>query len=110
MTYSIDFRTKVLDVKQKQGLTDKEVAELFAIGTATIGRWKTKLEPQRNRNKPPTKINTDLLLKDIADYPDAYLQERATRLQVTKSGIHSALKRLGISRKKHFHTLKLNHR
>jgi len=33
-------------------------------------------------------------------YPDAYLRERAERLNASKSGIHDALKRLGISHKK----------
>nr|WP_242466363.1 transposase [Chromatium okenii] len=41
-------------------------------------------------------------------YPDAYLQERADRLQVSKSGIGTALGRLGISRKKTFSHPKVN--
>lgn len=70
-------------------------------------RWNNKLEPQETRDKLPTKINNDDLLRDVEMYPDAYLRERAERLKASKSGIHVALKRLGIScKKKHFHIRK----
>ncbi|MBK1642505.1 hypothetical protein CKO12_11570 [Chromatium okenii] len=81
-------------------LTYSEAAHRLGVGPASLARWNKELEPQKHRNKPPTKINTDHLLKDVEMYPDAYLQERADRLQVSKSGIGTALGRLGISRKK----------
>lgn len=100
MTYSVDFRLHALEIKEKFNLTYTEASRRLGVGSASLIRWNKELEPQKHRNKPATKINTDQLLKDVENYPDAYLQERADRLQVSKSGIAAALKRLGVSRKK----------
>ena len=100
MAYSIDFRKKVLDVKEKHNLSYRETAARFEIGIDTIVRWQKRLEPKLTRDRPPTKINNDLLLQDIEAYPDAYYEERARRFGVTKVGIFHALKRLKISHKK----------
>nr|WP_307843725.1 IS630 transposase-related protein [Psychrobacter sp. CMS30] len=64
--------------------------------TALAQRFKY----QTNRNKPPTKIPNEALLKDVEQHPDDYLYERARRFNCSKSGMHNALKRLGISQKK----------
>ncbi len=100
MTYSLDFRRKVLSVREEEGLTIAEVAIRFKIGVASVTRWIKNPEPQRSRNKPATKINMEALKQDIQDYPDAYMYERAQRLNVSKSGIEHALRRLNISYKK----------
>ena len=55
MTYSIDFRKKVLAIKEKEKLTYDEAAKRFQIGKTTLVRWHKKLEPQLTRNKPATK-------------------------------------------------------
>jgi len=103
MTYSIDLRYKSLTIKERDNLTYKETAARFGVGINSVFRWNNKLEPQATRNKPATKINTDALLEDVKNYPDAYLRERAERLNASTSGIYDALKRLGIScKKKHF--------
>jgi transposase len=100
MTYSIDFRKKVLDIKEEHNLSYRETSARFGIGIDTIVRWKKRLEPKLTRDKPPTKINTNLLLQDVEAYPDAYYKERAERFGVSKVGIFHALKRLKISHKK----------
>lgn len=100
MTYSLDFRRKVLSVRQKEGLTISEVASRFNIGIASVVRWLKTPEPQKHRNKAATKINMELLIQDVQDYPDAYMYERASRLGVSKTGIEHALRRLGITYKK----------
>lgn len=84
MTYSIDFRKKVLEIKEKERLTQEETAKRFQIGKTTLIRWHKKIEPQKRRNKPVTKINMDALKKDIEGYPDAYQYERAARLNVSQ--------------------------
>ncbi|WP_227675048.1 IS630 transposase-related protein, partial [Psychrobacter okhotskensis] len=43
---------------------------------------------------------------DVKEHPDDYQYERARRLNCSKTGIHHALKRLGISQKKDFRTSK----
>lgn len=100
MTYSIDFRRKVLSIKEQENLSDEETALRFGIGIASLTRWKARLEPQQTRNKSATKINMDALAKDVEMYPDAYQYERAERLGVSQRGICQALKRLKISYKK----------
>lgn len=100
MTYSIDFRKKVLKLKAEENLSYEAAAERFKIGKTTLVRWHTKLEPQLTRNKPATKINMEALKQDVEKYPDAYQYERANRLGVSQKGIFEALKRLGVTYKK----------
>ena len=100
MTYSLDFRKKVLAIKEKEKLTYDETAKRFQIGKTTLVRWHTKLEPQLKRNKPATKINMEALTQDVEKYPDAYHYERAERLGVSIRCVGYALKRLGVTYKK----------
>ena len=100
MSYPIEFRKKVLEIREKRGLSIEKTAQLFEIGKATVERWLKKIEPCKTRNKPATKINMESLKKDIKNYPDAYNWERAQRLSVSTTCIFYALKRLKISYKK----------
>ncbi|WP_201528625.1 IS630 family transposase [Psychrobacter frigidicola] len=99
MTYSIDFRKQVLR-SISNGMTVRDAAQLYNISTSTIHSWTQTLVPKKNRNKAPTKIANEALLQDVKQYPDDYMYERAQRFGCSKSGIESALKRLGISKKK----------
>ena len=98
MTYSIDFRRKVLEVKERDGLSFEQTAALFGVGKSSVQRWTECIEPCRSRNKPATKIDMELLAQDVGLYPDAYQYERAERLGCSRRGIGEALKRLKISR------------
>ena len=100
MSYSIDFRKKVLSLKEKEKLTFEETAKRFDIAKASIQNWLKKLEPCSKRNKPATKINMEDLKKDLVANPDAYLYERAKRLKVSKNCVFWAIRRLGVSYKK----------
>ncbi len=100
MTYSIDFRKKVLKIKDKEKLSFSEVAERFGISKAAIFRWSKNLKSSNTRNKPWKKLSKEALKEDIALYPDSYCYERALRLGVSASGIRYAKGRLGISYKK----------
>jgi transposase len=100
MTYSIDFRKKVLKVREKEGLSVEGVAIRFGVGKASVMRWLIELEPKKTRNKSATKIDMELLKKDIEEYPDSYQYERAERLGASQSGIYWALKRLNVTYKK----------
>jgi len=100
MTYSYDFRRKVLDVRKKEGLTIAQVALRFCVGVASVTRWIKTPEPKTSRNKPATKIDMDALAQDIINYPDAYQYERARRLGVSQKGINHALHRMEVSYKK----------
>ncbi|MFA4846521.1 MAG: IS630 transposase-related protein [Patescibacteria group bacterium] len=100
MTYSLDFRRKVLTVREKEGLTIAEVATRFCVGIASVVRWLNKIEPQTTRNKPATKIDRIALARDVREYPDAYQAERAQRLGVSEKGVGHALRRMNITYKK----------
>ena len=100
MTYSFDFRRKVLSVREKEGLTIAEVAARFCVGVASVVRWLKDPEPKTSRDKPATKIDMAALARDVLAYPDAYQYERAHRLGVSEKGIGHALRRMGISYKK----------
>lgn len=100
MTYSLDFRKKVLEVKEREQISFEEVSARFSVGKASVFRWSKQLEAQPTRDKPATKIDMEKLKTDVERYPDAYQYERAPRLGVSRKAIGYALKRLGISRKK----------
>ncbi len=104
MTYSLDFRRKVLSVREKDGLTIAQVAARFDVGVASVTRWLKRVNPKKGRNKPATKIDMSALARDVIAYPDAYQYERAARFGVSVQGINYALKRLGVTYKKNTET------
>jgi len=71
MGYSIDFRRKVLEIKKRDGLRLGETAQRFGISESSVFRWTKRLEPCHFRNKPATKIDMQLLVRDVELYPDA---------------------------------------
>lgn len=99
MTYSIDFRQRVLAYKEKNSLTFEQTSKHFDICIRTLFRWSNKIEPCISRDKPATKVDMNLLREDIENYPDGYQWERAKRLNVGQPAIHYALKRLNITYK-----------
>ena len=100
MTYSRDFRNKVLAVKEKENLSMALVAKRFGISLKSVFRWSKNIEAKTTRHKPATKIDMDALKMDVETYPDAYQSERAGRLGVSEGCVFHALKRLGVSYKK----------
>lgn len=99
MTYSSDFRRKVLSVRQKEGLTIAQVATRFDVGVASVVRWLKSPEPQKHGYRR-RKIDMDALARDVVQYPDAYQSERAVRFGVHQNAIHHGLKKLKVSYKK----------
>ena len=59
MTYSIDFRKKVLKIRAEEDLSIESVAFRFGVGKASVMRWLIQLEPKRTRNKSATKIDME---------------------------------------------------
>jgi transposase len=100
MTYSIDFRKKVLSIKEQENLSLSEVSKRFGVGQASVVRWSKNIEPQRTRQKPTVKLNWEALAQDVQEHPDLYQYERAARFGVSQQGIAYAFKKLKLSRKK----------
>ena len=106
MTYSIDFRKKVLTIRAREQMSFESVSKRFGVGKNTVFVWSKNIFPLKNRNRVPTKIAIDKLKEDVLQYSDSYQYARAERLGVSKSGIQKALKRLDITYKKSFKTSK----
>jgi transposase len=98
--YSLDFRRKVLQVKEKEKLSLAKVSKRFGIGLNTVMRWSKVIKAKAKWDRPAFKIDNEALRSDIKSYPDSYCYERAARLGVSKNGIWHALKRLEITYKK----------
>lgn len=100
MGYSIDFRQRVLEFKQKHNLTFEETSQHFEISIRSLFRWGKRIEPCTTHEKHATKLDREKLKQDVERYPDDYQWERAQRLGVAQSTVHYALKQLKISHKK----------
>ena len=100
MTYSADFRAQVIKSVKQQGMSIRHASAFYDSSKATLQNWLKDPSIKLTRNKPPSKIPNEALLKDVEQHPDDYLYERAQRFGCSKSGIEAALKRLGVSQKK----------
>jgi transcriptional regulator with XRE-family HTH domain len=99
MTYSLDFRRKVLSVRKKEGLTIAEVASRFDVGVASVTRWLKDIHPKEHGFRQ-RKVDMGALALDILDYPDDYQYERAARFGVHQNAIFHGLNKLKVSYKK----------
>lgn len=100
MTYPLKFRRHILAIRNREGLTIKELSVRFGVGLASIVRWIKRIEPKTNYNRPAIRIDMNNLARDIELYPDAYLDERAMRLGVSRNCVFEAQRRLGVTYKK----------
>ena len=66
MTYSIQFRKKVLKLEEV-GETFLKLSQRFKISTTTIIRWKKQITPKKHRNKKAVKIDYEALKRDIQE-------------------------------------------
>ena len=85
---------------ENKDMSIRQACTFYNISKTTLQRWLENQVIKQTRDKPPNKITNKLLLKEVTQYPDDYMYERAQRLGCSKSGIEIALKRLGISQKK----------
>ena len=49
MTYSLDFRQKVLPIQKKEKLSFRQTSQRFGIGTTTLLRWTKNIEAKKTR-------------------------------------------------------------
>ena len=100
MTYSIDLREAALSYI-KNGGSKVEACRLYGCSRDTLYRWlrMDDLRPKKHgsRNR---KIDKKALRKHVEEHPDMLLHERAEVFDVGVSGMHYALKRLGIVKKR----------
>ena len=99
MAYPKKFREHILKIQGEKRLSNRETAERFCIGTASLSRWKKRKEIKKRKNGP-RKINLKALAEDIEKYPDAYQYERSPRLNVSQRTVCNGLKYLRVTYKK----------
>ena len=78
----------------------RDTAARFNVPVRTLQRWKVKLAPKTQCNKPATKIDVEALRKHVEDYPDAYQYKRAKLFEISPNSTLYALRCLKISPKK----------
>lgn len=104
MSYSIDLRERAL-LAVRNGHTKVEVSEMFGLGENTLRDWEIlEAETGSLANRPLTrtayKIDRENLLEWYRENPYSTNKETAEAFHCSVSGIRSAKKILGITRKK----------
>ena len=80
MTYSLDFRQKVLSVHERDHLTFQQVADRFSVGIASVERWSKNPAIKAYVRVKTRKIDLDLLALGVEICSDTYQDERAERV------------------------------
>ncbi len=96
MAYSINFRQKVMEIKERDNLSFEKTAVRCGDSESSASRRSKRSEPDRTRNRPATKTDIARPVRDTELDP-ATMDERAERFGCGRRGICEALK---ISRKK----------
>lgn len=101
MTYSVDFRKKVVAYVRSGG-GQAEAAQHFEISLWCVRDWLSRkdLQPQQKGVPRHRKIDRDRLRAHVRDFPDAILRERAAIFGVRISSMEEALARMNLTRKK----------
>jgi transposase len=102
MRYDITFRQKVLEIKHREGLSIREVAERFELSTRTVQNWLQRVAclPCGRKRGVGLKLDRAALAQHVAAHPDAYIAERAEHFGVGRHTIWHALQGLQVSCKK----------
>jgi transposase len=100
MSYSLDFRTRVVEWVENGGSVSK-AAKIYKVGRATIYRWLNRedLKPTKVTRRK-RKLDWKALSQDVEKNPGLKLAERAKKFGVRPSAICYALKQMKITRKK----------
>ena len=105
MSYSVDFRKKVVEEITIHSQRKKDTSKKFRISRSTLYDWLSKYNENESLEKKKyerknAKINDVELKQYVEKYPDFTLEEYGEYFNVHSTSIHKALKRLRISYKK----------
>lgn len=84
----------------------RQACQYYDIIKFTLQNYLKDPSNKLIRRKSLSTIPNEAFLKGVEQHPDDYLYERAKRFNCSKTGMHTVLKRLGISRKKDFRASK----
>ncbi len=101
MTYSVDFRKKVVAFVRDGG-GQAEAARHFDISLWCVRDWLARkdLQPQQKGVPRRRKLDKEALRAHVRDYPDALQRERAVHFGVYQNAIGVALKTMKLTHKK----------
>lgn len=100
MTYSLDLKERVL-IFLAEGGSKLEATKLFKVSRASIYNWLSRDDlAQRTATRRKRKLDWTALKRDVEQYPDKTLKERARDFGVWNNAIWYALKEMGIKYKK----------
>ena len=101
MTYSVDFRKKVVSFVRNGG-GQREAARHFDISLWCVRDWSGRkdLQPQQKGVPRHRKLDKEALRAHVRDEPDALLRERAVHFGVHMSVLGKALHKMKLTRKK----------
>lgn len=104
MIYPVKMRKRALEAV-RNGHTKAEVREMFGLGENTLRDWenleaKTGSLEDKPRNRTAYKIDREKLLAWYRENPYSTNKETAVAFNCSVSGIRSAKKAMGITRKK----------
>ena len=99
MSYSIDYRRRVVEFVE-QGGRKSEAVRIFKVSRATIYNWlgRADLNPKA-RGPCDRKLKKEELAIHVEKHPDALLRERAVHFGVATSTVCMAMKKLNIRKK-----------
>ena len=99
MSYPLEVRRHILSVREKEGLTYKQTAQRFGVGTASLARWSKRLERKTPEGRP-RKIDLEHLHAHVRSHAAATLDERTAHFGVTRNAVFEALRKIGVTYKK----------
>jgi len=105
-SYSQDLREKLMSQLESGRLTQRQAGELFSVSPRTISRWLRRYRATGSYARLPN-THRRLVIQDLDSFrekalsrPDQTQSELAEFYGVSRSVIHRALRRAGISYKK----------
>lgn len=115
-SYSIDFRQKIIDVRQQEGISIRKLAERFRVTKGFVQKLVKQhqetgdITPRRPGGSPPRKLNHEqiiMLMEMIEAQNDATLKELSEWVEQTM-GVKVSKSTLGRITKSLKYTLKKN--
>ena len=113
MAYSNDLRSRIVKAVNERGMSIREAAKMFEVGTATVERYLRRYRENGGlqAHKPPGRPNSlteheELLQQQFAQKGDLKLEDRCkqweqtTGRRVSTATMSRWLKKLKLSRKK----------
>ena len=105
MSYPLSFKKRAIEYR-RSGHSAQETQETLEVSVSTIYRWERQLKEQGHLGskplvRPHKKVDPEKLRAFVEAHPDAFLKEIAQEFDCSITAIQKALKRLGITRKKH---------